>query len=120
MGYAPSGPSTLPRLSIIKLNLGRASAQLRATLITLFLTRFTLSETELSALTSRDIVVGQPVFDALDRVEAIRRDCRALLGGEQEKMQAGYVDFSRSPFIEEDPLGVFDVEPMMEMPADFV
>jgi len=64
---------------------------MRATLIELFLARFTLSEAELAALTSRDIAVGQPVFDALDRVERIRHDCQALLGGEEGKMQAGYV-----------------------------
>jgi hypothetical protein len=67
----------------------RASAQLRATLITLFLTRFTLSEAERTALTSREVSVGPAVFEALDRVESIRQDCRALLAGEEEKMQAG-------------------------------
>lgn len=76
-------------------NRGRASAQLRATLITLFLTRFTLSEPEKAALTSREVAVGQSVFDALDRVEQIRSDCRALLAGEEEKMQAGYATYSQ-------------------------
>lgn len=67
----------------------RASAQLRATLVALFLSRFTLSQAEHEALTSRDVPVGRCVFDALDRVEAIRRDCRTLLAGEEGKMQAG-------------------------------
>ncbi|WVQ78637.1 hypothetical protein IAT38_000724 [Cryptococcus sp. DSM 104549] len=67
----------------------RASAQLRASLIHLFLSRFTLSEQELAALTSRDIIVSQPLFDALDHVEKIRKDCQVLLGGEEGKMQAG-------------------------------
>jgi len=71
-----------------KLNIS-ASAQLRATIITLFLTRFTLSEAEKDALISREVSVGQSVFAALDRVEGIRRDCQALLSGEEEKMQAG-------------------------------
>lgn len=66
-----------------------ASAQLRSQIINLFLTRFTLSEVELSALTSRDIAVGQPVFDALDKVERIRKDCYTLLGGEEGTQQAG-------------------------------
>ncbi|WRT63924.1 uncharacterized protein IL334_000851 [Kwoniella shivajii] len=67
----------------------RASAQLRSSLISLFLSRFTLSESELAALGSREVVVGQTLFDALDRVEKIRKDCEVLLGGEEGKMQAG-------------------------------
>jgi hypothetical protein len=72
-----------------KLNCHSASAQMRANLIDLFLARFTLSERELAALTSRDVPLGREVFDALDRVEAIRRDCQSLLGGEEGNMQAG-------------------------------
>ncbi|KAK8861721.1 hypothetical protein IAR55_002544 [Kwoniella newhampshirensis] len=67
----------------------RASAQLRATLIHLFLSRFTLSESELAALISREVAVGTALFQALDHVEAIRVDCQVLLGGEERKMQAG-------------------------------
>ncbi|OCF45140.1 hypothetical protein I317_00942 [Kwoniella heveanensis CBS 569] len=67
----------------------RASAQLRASLITLFLAKFTLSEAELGALGSREVAVGQSLFSALDRVERIRKDCEVLLGGEEGKMQAG-------------------------------
>ncbi|RSH94849.1 Golgi transport complex subunit 6 [Saitozyma podzolica] len=67
----------------------RASAQLRSSLITLFLARFTLSEAELAAFTSREVEVGPAVFGALDRVERIRQDCRALLGGVEGKEQAG-------------------------------
>ncbi|WVW82047.1 hypothetical protein I302_104052 [Kwoniella bestiolae CBS 10118] len=67
----------------------RASAQLRSSLINLFLSKFTLSETELAALGSREVAVGQSLFDALDRVEKIRKDCEVLLGGEEGKMQAG-------------------------------
>jgi hypothetical protein len=68
----------------------RASAQLRATLITLFLSRFTLSDEERNALTSREVIVGPAVFSALDRVEAIRQDSQALLSGDEERTQAGY------------------------------
>ncbi|WWC86032.1 uncharacterized protein L201_000903 [Kwoniella dendrophila CBS 6074] len=67
----------------------RASAQLRSSLISLFLSKFTLSESELAALGSREVSVGQTLFDALDRVEKIRKDCQVLLGGEEGKMQAG-------------------------------
>lgn len=53
------------------------------------MTRFTLSEPELAALTSREVPVGKQLFNALDRVEGIRRDCQTLLGG--ESMTAGWV-----------------------------
>lgn len=66
-----------------------ASAQLRTSLVTLFLARFTLSPAEEAALSGRDVDLGQGVFEALDRVEGIRSDCRALLGGDESKMQAG-------------------------------
>ncbi|WVF66103.1 hypothetical protein IAT40_000842 [Kwoniella sp. CBS 6097] len=67
----------------------RASAQLRSSLISLFLGKFTLSEAELGALGSREVAVGQSLFSALDRVERIRKDCEVLLSGEEGKMQAG-------------------------------
>lgn len=67
----------------------RASAQLRAHLITLFLSRFVLSNSELAALTSREVTIGQPLFDTLDHLEKIRTDCEVLLGGEEGKTQAG-------------------------------
>ena len=67
----------------------RESAQLRSRIITFFLDRFTLSTAELAALTSREVEVGPSVLKALDRVHAIRGDCRALLGGEDGKEQAG-------------------------------
>ncbi|WVO24355.1 uncharacterized protein IAS62_005720 [Cryptococcus decagattii] len=67
----------------------RASAQLRAHLITLFLSRFVLSNSELAALTSREVAIGQPLFDTLDHLEKIRTDCEVLLGGEEGKTQAG-------------------------------
>lgn len=55
----------------------------------LFLARFTLSTAEEQALTSRELDIGPDLFAALDRVEAIRRDSQALLGGEETRMQAG-------------------------------
>ncbi|CAK9785326.1 uncharacterized protein COLE_06649 [Cutaneotrichosporon oleaginosum] len=67
----------------------RASAQLRLSLVKLFLARFTLTPAEEAALTARDHEVGPELFAALDRVETIRRDCQALLGGDESRMQAG-------------------------------
>jgi conserved oligomeric Golgi complex subunit 6 len=61
----------------------------RKSIITLFLSRFTLSEAEAAALTSRDVPVGCRFFDAMDRVERIRRDCRVLMAGEDGPTQAG-------------------------------
>ena len=88
MAFDLSGEHMHPVLGLIQLT-SSASAQLRATLITLFLSRFTLSEEEKTALTSRDVTVGPAVFAALDRVEAIRQDSQALLSGDEERMQAG-------------------------------
>jgi len=67
----------------------RTSIRLRATLINLFLSRFTLAQSELETLTSRDVPVGLPLFAAMDRVKEIRKDCRALLGGEEGGTTAG-------------------------------
>lgn len=69
----------------------RSSAHERSQIIDVFLSRFTLSEGEASALTGRDLAVGPELFAALDRVLAIRKDCRVLLGGEEGTTQAGYV-----------------------------
>lgn len=67
----------------------RASAQLRSEIVDLFLKRFTLSDTEHRALTSREVPVEPGLFEALDRVERIRFDCQALLAGEEGTVQAG-------------------------------
>lgn len=71
--------------------LRRTSTRLRSTLIELFLSRFTLAQAELETLTSREVSVGLPLFAAMDRVNEIRRDCRALLGGEEGGTTAGSV-----------------------------
>lgn len=66
---------------------------MQQTLVHLFLTRFTLSEDEIKALTSREVPVGQELFAAMDKVDRIRADCRALLSGEAgEGTQAGLVE----------------------------
>jgi hypothetical protein len=67
----------------------RSSAQLRTSLVTLFLSRFTLSPAEEAVLNASALDLDHRLFETLDRVEAIRRDSRALLGGDEA--QAGYV-----------------------------
>ena len=68
----------------------RATTSSRQSLVHLFLTRFTLSESEVKALTSREVPVGPALFAAMDKTERIRADCRALLSGEAgQGTQAG-------------------------------
>ena len=61
----------------------------KKTFITLFLTRFTLDEAEVEALPSRDISIGQRFFDAMDKTERIREDCRVLMAEEDGSTKAG-------------------------------
>lgn len=65
----------------------RSSAQLRTTLVKLFLARFTLSAEEEEVLNASALDLDARLFSTLDRVEGIRRDSRALLEGDEA--QAG-------------------------------
>ncbi|KAH9820146.1 oligomeric Golgi complex subunit 6 [Melampsora americana] len=47
-----------------------------------FLHRFTLTELEIQALTTRDVKVNRHLFSAMDHCERIRSDCAALLTGD--------------------------------------
>ncbi|GAA5919249.1 hypothetical protein JCM1841_006519 [Sporobolomyces salmonicolor] len=68
----------------------RSTTAVQQSLVHLFLTRFTLSDAELRALTSREVPVGPELFAAMDKTERIRADCKALLSGEAgEGTQAG-------------------------------
>ncbi|KAF9476408.1 oligomeric complex COG6 [Pholiota conissans] len=67
----------------------RQEVEDKKTIITLFLARFTLTELELQALTSRDVPIGQRFFDAMDKTERIREDCRVLMAGEDGSTKAG-------------------------------
>ncbi|KAG8740192.1 Golgi transport complex subunit 6 [Ceratobasidium sp. 414] len=58
-------------------------------IITLFLERFALSPAEVEAITSRDVPVGRRMFDAMDKLERIREDCRVLMNGEGGETKAG-------------------------------
>ncbi|KAK4056417.1 Golgi transport complex subunit 6 [Microbotryomycetes sp. JL221] len=60
----------------------RATAQNQQALVHLFLSRFTLTDQEVRALTSPDVPVGPELFAAMDKTERIRQDCRSLLSGE--------------------------------------
>ncbi|KAG9099599.1 Golgi transport complex subunit 6 [Ceratobasidium sp. UAMH 11750] len=61
----------------------------RQEIINLFLERFTLSPAEAEAITSRDVPVGKRMFDAMDKLERIREDCRVLMSGEGGENKAG-------------------------------
>jgi conserved oligomeric Golgi complex subunit 6 len=50
----------------------------RQNIVTIFLAKFTLTDTETEAMTLRDVPVGRRVFDAMDRCEQIKEDCRYL------------------------------------------
>ncbi|GAA5912228.1 hypothetical protein JCM5296_005454 [Sporobolomyces johnsonii] len=68
----------------------RSTTAVQQSLVHLFLARFTLSDAELRALTSREVPVGPELFAAMDKTERIRADCKALLSGEAgEGTQAG-------------------------------
>jgi conserved oligomeric Golgi complex subunit 6 len=67
-----------------RLDIGR-----KQSLVLLFLSRFTLTDTEVAALSSRDVPIGPQFFAALDRVTRIRADCRVLMAGEEGPTQAG-------------------------------
>lgn len=61
----------------------------KKSIVTAFLARFTLSDEEVEAITSRDVPVGQRFFAAMDKTERIRDDCRVLMVGEDGPTKAG-------------------------------
>ncbi|EJU04626.1 oligomeric complex COG6 [Dacryopinax primogenitus] len=67
----------------------RKSTATKAALISLFLSRFTLTEAETEALTSREVPVGDRVLATLDSATRIREECRVLLTGEGGGTKAG-------------------------------
>lgn len=64
---------------------------MRQSIISVFLARFTLTEAEVEAITSREVPVGRRLFEAMDRAEKIRDDCQILLSGEGESTKSGCV-----------------------------
>ncbi|KII95365.1 hypothetical protein PLICRDRAFT_34211 [Plicaturopsis crispa FD-325 SS-3] len=67
----------------------RQEVETRKSIVSLFLARFTLSEEEVEALTSRDVALGRRFFAAMDKTERIRSDCRVLMAGEDGPTKAG-------------------------------
>ena len=61
----------------------------KKSIVTLFLARFTLKDEEVEAIISRDVPVGAQFFEAMDRTERIRDDCRVLMAGEDGPTKAG-------------------------------
>lgn len=62
---------------------------MKQSIITLFLSKFTLTDEETVVLTSRDIQVGRRFFDTMDKTERIRQDCQVLMAGEEGPTQVG-------------------------------
>ena len=62
---------------------------MKQSIITLFLSRFTLTDEEVDILTSRDIQIGRHFFDTMDKTEKIRQDCQVLMTGEDGPTQIG-------------------------------
>jgi hypothetical protein len=61
----------------------------KQSIVTLFLSRFALTDEETEILTSRDVVVGRRFFDTMSKTERIRQDCRVLMAGEDGPTQVG-------------------------------
>ncbi|KNZ52550.1 uncharacterized protein VP01_3527g1 [Puccinia sorghi] len=60
----------------------------RQAMVEAFLEKFTLTESEIQALTSQEIQVNWSVFEAMDHCEHIRTDCTSLLTGDSQFLQA--------------------------------
>ncbi|KAF8662717.1 hypothetical protein AX16_001159 [Volvariella volvacea WC 439] len=67
----------------------RQQVEEKRSIISLFLGQFTLDEQEIEALTSRDVPVGERFFQAMDKTERIRNNCRILMSGEDGPTRAG-------------------------------
>ena len=61
----------------------------KQSIVTLFLSRFTLTDQETDILTSRDVLVGRHFYDTMDKTERIRQDCQILMAGEDGPTQVG-------------------------------
>lgn len=70
----------------------------RKSIVLLFLERFTLSDDEVEAITSREISLGPRFFSAMSKTDRVRGDCRVLMSGEDGPTKAGYVVFHYSVF----------------------
>ena len=67
----------------------RREIETRSSIVSLFLDRFTLTEEEVETMTSRNVPVGESLFEAMDKADRIRDDCRVLMDGEDGPTKAG-------------------------------
>ncbi|KAH7889181.1 oligomeric complex COG6 [Phlebopus sp. FC_14] len=67
----------------------RQEVETQKSIVLLFLERLTLNDDEVEAVTSREIAVGTRFFQAMDKTERIRNDCRVLMSGEDGPTKAG-------------------------------
>lgn len=74
--------------------LERQEVEIKKSIVNLFLARFTLTEDEVEAMTSRDVPLGKTFFQAMDKTEQIRDECRVLMAGEEGPTKAGCVALS--------------------------
>lgn len=61
----------------------RAAALTQVQVSNLFLTRFTLSDTERASIYSRQLRVGNDLFTTMDKLQRIRSECQILLQGSE-------------------------------------
>ena len=62
---------------------------MKQSIVTMFLSRFTLTDEETEIVISRDFPVGSRFFDTMDKTERIRQDCQVLMAGEDGPTQVG-------------------------------
>jgi hypothetical protein len=67
----------------------RQGVETRKYIVLLFIDRFTLSDNEVEAITSREFSLGSRFFSAMNKTERIRSDCRVLMSGEDGPTKAG-------------------------------
>ncbi|KAG2052769.1 oligomeric complex COG6 [Suillus hirtellus] len=80
----------------------REEVEARKSIVMLFLNRFTLNDEEAEAITSRDVPIGPRFFEAMNKTERIRNDCRVLMSGEDGPTKAGLdIMASTSSYLEQ-------------------
>jgi len=76
-------------VSRVGLILHRQGVETRKSIVSFFLARFTLTDDEVEAMTSRDVPIGKHFFEVMDKTEHIRKDCSVLMAGEDGPTKAG-------------------------------
>ncbi|KAH7924764.1 oligomeric complex COG6 [Leucogyrophana mollusca] len=97
---AESSKSLLDRAGSLRQE--REVVETRKSIVMLFLDRFTVTDEEAEAMTSRDVPVGKRFFSAMSKTERIRADCRVLMSGEDGPTKAGLdIMASTSSYLEQ-------------------